>query len=275
MRLGVFAKTFPGNTPDAVLDACRAAGFASAQYNMACSGIGALPETVTLAEAEAVSAARRRSGVAIAALSATYNMIDPILSRREAGRRSFAALAAQARRMGTGLLTICSGSRDAEDQWRYHPDNDGTAAWADMCREFALLLDVAESHDILIGVEPEPANVVRSARTARDLLDSFAGSRLRIVLDPANLLEAIPAEQRVRVMDEAFDLLGEAIALAHAKDRDEAGRVVPAGQGIVDWPGFLRGLRAAGFDGDLVAHGIAAAEAPEVAAFLAQQVERL
>lgn len=275
MRLGVFARTFAGNTPAAVLDACRAAGFASAQYNMACSGVGALPETVTTAEADAVSAAARRSGVAIAALSATYNMIDPIVSRREAGRRSFAALAAQARHMGTSLLTVCSGSRDAQDQWRHHPDNDGRAAWADMCREFALLLDVAEAHDILIGVEPEPANVVRSARKARDLLDGFPGSRLRIVIDPANLLEDIPAEDRSRVIGEAFDLLGEAIALAHAKDRNEKGRVVPAGQGIVDWPGFLRGLRAAGFDGDLVAHGMAADEAPQVAAFLRQQLERL
>ena len=275
MRLGVFAKTFPGTTPQDTLSACRQAGFAAAQYNMACSGLGALPQSVSAVEADAVATAAARTGVAIAALSATYNMTDPVPERREAGRRSFAVLASQARRMGTGLLTVCSGSLDAHDQWRHHPGNAGAEAWADMLSEFALLLDVAETHGILIGVEPEPANVVSSARKAEELLKTFPGSRLRMVLDPANLLEGVAATDRAAVIDEAFDLLGDTVALAHAKHRDESGKVVPAGQGIVDWPHFLKGLRAAGFDGDLVAHGITPAEAPQVAAFLAAELERL
>lgn len=274
MRLGVFAKTFPGSRPQEVLALCRAAGFASAQYNMACSGLGPLPATVTEAEADAIAAAAAQTGVAIAALSATYNMTDPVTSRREAGRRSFAAMAAQARRMDTRLLTVCSGSCDPDDQWRHHPENASPAAWAAMCREFEALLAVAEAHDVFIGVEPEPANVVSSAGKARELLNAFPGSRLRIVLDPANLLEGVAASDRAGVIDEAFDLLGDAVALAHAKDRDQSGKVVPAGQGIVDWPRFLKGLAAAGFVGDLVAHGITPVEAPQVAAFLAGELER-
>ena len=52
--------------------------------------------------------------------------------------------------------------------------------------------------------------------------------------------------------------------------------VAPAGRGTVDWAHFLRGLMAVGFDGALVAHGMAAAiEAPAVARFLSDHLDRL
>lgn len=70
------------------------------------------------------------------------------------------------------------------------------------------------------------------------------------------------------VIARAVDLLADRIAMAHAKDRHADGSFATAGQGVVDFADFLARLRAAGFDGDLVTHGLAAAEAPGVAAFL-------
>jgi len=46
MQLGIFAKTFPGTTPGEVLAAARDAGYATVQYNMACSGLPSLPDTI-------------------------------------------------------------------------------------------------------------------------------------------------------------------------------------------------------------------------------------
>ncbi len=275
MKTGVFAKTFPGTDPTAVLGACRAAGFQSVQYNMACSGSGPLPEAISADAANAVAAAAQATGIEIAAISATYNMTDPDPVRRAAGRRAFAAIAGRAGAMGTKLVTVCSGSLDPGDQWRRHPDNHTPAAWHDMCREFAHLLELAEAHDILIGVEPEHANVVSSAPKARLLLDTFAGSRIRIVLDPANLLEGIAASRQRRLLDEAFDLLGPDLALAHVKDRDAGGLVVAAPMGIVDWPHYLGALMAQGFDGHLIAHGMNADAAPSVAEFLKRTLAAL
>jgi sugar phosphate isomerase/epimerase len=272
MRVGVFAKTFPGSDPQAVLDASRQAGFEAAQYNMSCSGLDPLPSDISDETADRVFTASRSSGVALAAVSATYNMVDPDSGRKARGRVAFAEIAGKAGRMGTRLLTVCSGSKDPHDQWRHHPGNVEPGAWSEMCREFEVILDLAEQNDILIGVEPEHANVVCSAGKAARLLKEFAGSRIRIVLDPANLLDGIPAEQQHAVIDEALELLGPSIALAHAKDRYADGRVAPAGLGMVDWRHFLRGLASAGFDGDLIAHGMSASEAPAVAALLKREI---
>ena len=63
-------------------------------------------------------------------------------------------------------------------------------------------------------------------------------------------------------------LLGDRIAMAHAKDRHADGRFATAGTGVIDFAHFLHALRGAGFDGDLVTHGLAADEAAGVAGFL-------
>jgi sugar phosphate isomerase/epimerase len=275
MRVGVFAKTFPGTNPLAVLDASRHAGFEAVQYNMSCSGLDPLPSHIPDETADRVSSASRTSGMTIAAVSATYNMVDPDTEQKASGREAFAAIAAKASQMGTRLLTVCSGSKDPADQWRRHPANGEPGTWQEMCRELQGILGVAEQYDLLIGVEPEHANVVSSAGKAAMLLKEFAGSRVRIVLDPANLLEGFPVERQHAIIDQALELLGPSIALAHAKDRNVDGRVVPAGHGVVDWRHFLRGLTNAGFEGDLIAHGMSATEAPAVAAFLKREIEQL
>ncbi|MEC8673806.1 MAG: sugar phosphate isomerase/epimerase [Pseudomonadota bacterium] len=124
---------------------------------------------------------------------------------------------------------------------------------------------------VMIGVEPEPANIVSDAEKAARLLATFAGGPIRIILDPANIIEDVPPARRSQAIEHALELLGGYLALAHAKDRHDDGSVAPAGKGVIDWPHLLRGLSDAGFDGPLIAHGMSAAEAPGVASFLARQ----
>jgi len=268
MQLGIFAKTFAGVTPMTVLEAARDAGYDSVQYNMACSGIGSLPPEVPDAASGAVRSASQDTGVGIAALSATYNMIHPDLDKRAAGRASFTAIAAQAHTMGTRLMTLCTGSADAQDQWRDHPENRSAASWNTMMSEFEALIAIAERHDLLLGVEPELANVIDSAEAALRLIREAQSDRIRIVLDPANLCEVAAPEERRRITAKAIDLLGGHIVMAHAKDRHADGSFATAGTGVVDFADFIYRLKAAGFDGPLVTHGLAAAEAPGVATFL-------
>lgn len=268
MKLGIFAKTFPGQTPQSVLEAAAKAGYACVQYNMACSDIGALPQIIEPGVANAVHVASKQTGVEIAAVSATYNMVHPEPATREAGRRSFSGIAAAASRMGVRLLTVCTGSCDAQDQWRYHPDNDSEVTWTKMCQEFEHLIEIAERHDILIGVEPELANVVSSAGRARKLIDSMGSPRIRIVLDAANLFEQTTPEGRRAVIERDVDVLADRIEMAHAKDRNADGSFATVGTGVIDFRHYLGVLERSGFAGNLVTHGLESHEAAGVAAFL-------
>ena len=98
----------------------------------------------------------------------------------------------------------------------------------------------------------------------------MGSKRLRIVLDPANLFERATPDEARGIVAEAVGIADGAIAMAHAKDRAPDGRFVTAGTGVVDVPDFLARLRAEGFEGPVVTHGLTAAEAPGVAAFLAR-----
>ncbi len=270
MRLGIFAKTFAGTDPLTVLQAAKGAGYAAVQYNMACSGLPAMPDALTDAQARAVAEASRATGVAIAAVSGTYNMIHPDPAVRATGLRRLGVLIDHAAAMGTGMVTLCTGTRDAEDQWRHHPDNGSPEAWRDLLDEMGKACALAEANGVKLGIEPELANVIDGAAKARRLIDSLQSPALAIVLDPANLFEVEPLAQQRDILSHAVDLLADRIVMAHAKDRDPAGSFVAAGKGVVDFPHFLTRLRAAGFGGHLVTHGLTAEEAPGVAAFLAQ-----
>ncbi|MEM7289303.1 MAG: sugar phosphate isomerase/epimerase, partial [Pseudomonadota bacterium] len=90
-----------------------------------------------------------------------------------------------------------------------------------------------------------------------------------------NIVEDQPPSDQYKILDEAFELLGPEIALAHAKDRAADGSIVPAGTGVVDLHNFLRGLKSIGFSGTLIAHGITPEDGPYVAKFLRQEIEQL
>jgi sugar phosphate isomerase/epimerase len=268
MKLGIFAKTFDGADPSRVLPAVAAAGFAAAQYNMACSGFPAMPDIIPKDAARAVSAAATAAGVAIVAVSGTYNMIHPDLAVRARGHERLAVLAAAAAGLSTRLVTLCTGTRDPVDQWRNHPDNHTPDAWRDLLAAMETAVGIADRHDVELGIEPELANVVNSAEQVRRLLDEIGSPRLKVVLDPANLFETASIASQRDIVSAAVDLLADRIAMGHAKDRTATGAFTAAGTGILDYPHYLSCLKRAGFTGPLVTHGLAAAEAEGVAGFL-------
>ena len=142
-----------------------------------------------------------------------------------------------------------------------------------MLAEFERILPVAEAHNIMLGVEPEMANIVSSAAHAKQLIDELKSDRIGIILDPANLFDASLATQRGQLIRDAVDLLGDHIVMVHAKDRTIDGNFCAAGQGCVDFEALIRQLAEKRFHGPLVTHGCTDKEAPAVAVFLKAHLE--
>jgi sugar phosphate isomerase/epimerase len=142
--------------------------------------------------------------------------------------------------------------------WKFHPENNSDEAWADLRSELEFALSLAQEAGIRLAIEPEPANVIRDAKAAHKLLHEMASGHLGIILDAANLLTPETLSRQHAVMEEAANLLGGALLLAHAKDIDVSGHVVAPGEGAVDLVAFTKALRSVGYDDALVAHGFAA-----------------
>nr|MBX2821769.1 sugar phosphate isomerase/epimerase [Rhodothermaceae bacterium] len=241
-----------------------------AHYNMACSGLPAMPDDVPQDAVDAIKNAAAAHAVSLVGVSGTFNMIHPDVSIREAGLRRLKVLAQAAKAMDIPLITLCTGTRDPEDKWREHPDNDLPDAWVDLCTSMEEALEIADEYDILLGIEPELANVVNSTVKARRLMNEMASSRLRIVFDPANLFEITPAEEQRRLIEEGLDLLAGHVIMAHAKDRKSDGSFCAAGQGVIDFEHYINTLKSHGYDGPIVLHGLGAGDVRECTQFLSR-----
>jgi sugar phosphate isomerase/epimerase len=270
MQLGIFAKTFVRPTLEGVLDAVISHGLHCVQFNFTCAGLPSLPESVEGSAVERIGQELTTRNMTVAAASGTFNMIHPNPQVRRDGLRRFPVLARACRQIGIPVITICTGTRDPENMWRHHPDNQSAQAWRDLTSTLGEALAIAEEAGVTLAFEPEVSNVVDSARQGRRLLDQMRSPRLKVVLDGANLFPAGKLPLMREILDEAVELLGPDIVIAHAKDLDRDGEAGqrPAGKGLLDYDYYLRALERAGFDGSLLLHSLAESEVDESVKFL-------
>lgn len=256
MKLGIFNKVFDRESIEANLDAVAAHGLTSVQFDLQTVGLETLPDAVPADLCTRVHRALASRDIELAALAGTWNIIHPI--EGPAGLPRLQVLAETCQALGTGLITMCTGTRDPDYLWRAHPDNDTAAAWADMLRAVVAATQIATAADVTLVFEPEVNNVVNTATKARRLLDEVASPHLKVVIDGANLFQAGQLPRMHQVLDEAFQLLGDDILLAHAKDLEQDGDAghQAAGTGVLDYEHYLACLDRVGFTGSVILHSL-------------------
>lgn len=276
MRLGIFARTFARPSLEGVLDAVAGHGLKETQFNMSVAGLPSMPDEIDPALADRVREAAAGRDVRLAAVSGTFNMAHPDEEVRRDGLRRLGVISGSCGRLGTPVITLCTGTRDRENMWRRHPDNGTPEAWRDLLATMQVALETAEEHGVTLAFEPEINNVVDSAQRGRRLLDEMRSPRLKVVMDAANLFDAEDPARRLdhseEVLYEAFELLGDDIVIAHAKDVRASGEFVAAGKGDLDYDLYLKHL--AGYHGPLILHGLGEEEVEESVAFLSDRLRR-
>jgi sugar phosphate isomerase/epimerase len=181
MQLGIFARTFIRPTLEETFDTVVEHGLYCVQFNMTCVGLPASPDTIdstVLARIQMEAALRK---INIAAVSGTFNMIHPDPIQRQSGIRRLRVLASACKQMGTSVITLCTGTRDPENMWRWHPENNAPQAWIDLLSTMEAALHIAEAEDIILAFEPERANVINTAARGRALMNAMQSSRLKVV----------------------------------------------------------------------------------------------
>src|SRR5213593_2354400 len=132
MQLGIFARTFSRPTLEDVFEAIGRLRLRRVQFNFACAGLPSLPDLVQPELLDRIRHAADAQRIVIAAVSGTFNMIHPNARQRREGLRRLGIIASSCPRLGASIVTLCTGTRDPEDPWRRHPDNDTPEAWRDL-----------------------------------------------------------------------------------------------------------------------------------------------
>jgi sugar phosphate isomerase/epimerase len=146
-------------------------------------------------------------------------------------------------------------------------------------------LNVANVHDVCLGIEPEVANVVSNAQDAARLIAELNSDRIRIIFDPANLYRP-PADPRRDgyVITNALLLLGARVAIAHCKDVADPNQAahhnhsglyehVAAGRGILDYGHYVSELkRLVPESVPLILHGLTEEQIPASVSFMHERI---
>lgn len=275
MRLGIFARTFTGCNLDEVLTAVVSHGMSMVQFNLTCAGLATLPELLEQDVLARINAAFQYRKVEMAAVSGTYNLIDPDHDQRDLLTRRARHLIASAVQLGTGIVTLCTGTCDPQNMWRAHPDNDTAESWRKMIGTLEELIPIAEAHDVVLGIEPERGNVVNSARKARRLLDEVGSRHLGIVLDGANLWDPLSAQCFEETLTEAFELLGPDVAVIHIKEipASAEAKLEKVGAGRMAWKTYFDGICSIGFNGPIIIHNVTPAQVDDSVRFVTAALE--
>jgi len=274
MQIGIMDGTIVRPTLEGTLDAVVDYGIRHMQFNLGRVGLPELPERIDASLCDRIRDGFSARDMTMAAICGHFNMIHPDVQVRHDRLRRLSVLASACDRLGTSVITLCTGTRDQRSIWRRHPDNDSPEAWADLVASMRRAVQIAEEYGVTMTFEPEVANVVDSARKARRLLDEMGSPLLKVTMDGANIYHAGELPRMREMLDEAFSLLGQDIAIAHAKDLDHDGEAghLAAGKGLLDYEHYLSLLDKLEFDVPVILHGLAESELPESLAFLRAKI---
>jgi len=271
MRLAIFARTFHRNTLEEVLDGVAASGIRDVQFNFSCAGMVALPSNHESSLLDRVIEAHQIRRLKMIAVSGTFNAIHPNSKLRNLLIQRCIKLIEACGYMKVPLVSLCTGTRCAEDMWTAHPENSTPSAWNDLCNTLEPLIEVAKANGVKLGIEPERSNVVCSAQRARQLLDEMRSPQLGVIMDGVNLIETCEQDSQQTTLQKAFELLGEDIVSVHAKS---VSLEKPINQGRLDWRLYFALLHELDYDGSVVLHNLLEKDVPASKEFIEKSMGR-
>ncbi|MEW6238249.1 MAG: sugar phosphate isomerase/epimerase [Candidatus Omnitrophota bacterium] len=193
--------------------------------------------------AKKIIAAFEKQEIQIAGVYGYYNIVSPNPSVRKQGEQRMEFFFANWKRLGCQVISTETGTLNAQSEWLISPENSTEEAYADCRRVLERLARAAEKTGAVLTIEPYWQNVIDSIDRADRLFRDIDSPSLQLVMDPCNYFRKEDLPKMQPMLEEMFKRLGSRIAIAHAKDvkASAAGTDLPAaGQGVLDYPLYLR-----------------------------------
>jgi sugar phosphate isomerase/epimerase len=189
---------------------------------------------MTPERSRAIADAYRQAGITIDSIGVYTNLIHPDADERNANLEYFDQMMHTGRHMGVDTFITEAGHYRPEEPTPGIPYDFQEDTWNVMLQTCKQLAVLAERNEAKVLMEPMFLSFFASAKRTRVFLEQLDSPRIRILLDPANLIE-------LNDLDEMFTQLAPWIDCLHAKDRRlHSDRGVAAGEGDLDYVKFVR-----------------------------------
>ncbi len=182
--------------------------------------------------------------VDIAVLGCYLNLCNPNPEKHKEIVERYKASIRFASVLGCGVVGTETGA--VNEEYKYEPANHTEEALEKFIDNLRPIVKYAEQFGVIVAIEPVWKHIVCTVERARKVLDAIDSPNLQIIFDPVNLLCVDNIAQQDEIIEKAFDLLRDEIAVVHCKDYVVEGdelKSIAAGTGSLNYPLLLKKIK--------------------------------
>lgn len=278
LKLGVDGSVYSKLPLDEAVRRIRADGFSNILSTFTFADVRFDPWAPDWEAAKKITACCERHDLRVAALFGYYNVVDPDPARRKHGEARMEFLIANWKRLGCQVISTETGTLNKTSEWLEAPENDTEAGYLQCRAALEKLVRAAEKSGAILSIEAYWRNIIGSIERAERLLREIQSPAFKLVMDPCNYFRKEQLPQMQPILTDMFRRLGDRIAVAHAKDVKAApeGTDLPAaGQGVLDYPLYLRLLAQLDRPLDLIVEHLTLPDVPRARDYVLGQFEKI
>lgn len=182
--------------------------------------------------------------VDIAVLGCYLNLCNPDPEQHKQIVEKYKAHIRFASVLGCGVVGTETGAVNVE--YKYEPANHTEEALNLFIENLKPIVKYAEQFGVIVAIEPVWKHIVCTIERARKVLDAIDSPNLQIIFDPVNVLYTGNIDRQDEIIEQAFDLLRNEIAVVHCKDYVVEGdelKSIAAGTGGLNYPLLLKKIK--------------------------------
>ena len=233
------------------------------------------PDEVTPAECRAVRQRLEDHGLGVAYSWSFWSSLvnaDPVL-RAQAVQVSQGALRV-ARDLGAPYVVSGPGSNDPRGGWYPHPENFSEASLGRLIHSVREIAPAAEEYGVQFVLKGHTLSTLDTPEKMRIAVEAVDSPMVKSGADPVNCMKLEHVYDTAKFIRHTFDVLGDSLVIAHAKDVYLEPRLVlhltetVIGRGWLDYRTYLRLFLAQCPDGWLVLEHLNAGDEAEATGFI-------
>jgi L-ribulose-5-phosphate 3-epimerase len=182
--------------------------------------------------------------VDVAVLGCYLNLCNPNPEQHKKIVEKYKANIRFASILGCGVVGTETGA--VNEEYKYEPANHTEEALNLFIENLKPIVKYAEQFGVIIAIEPVWKHIVCTIERARKVLDAIDSPNLQIIFDPVNVLYPGNIDRQDEIIEQAFDLLRDEIAVVHCKDFVVEGddlKSIAAGTGGLNYPLLLKKIK--------------------------------
>ncbi len=171
---------------------------------------------------------------------------DPV-KKEENYRRRIRSIETAAR-LGLKYVVSHTGGKNPKAANYPHKDNWTKAVWDESVETMKRLINATAGIPVDLAVEAINPTTINNPMAHVRLKEEVGSDRIKVCLDPQNMLSPRNYYRNTELINRCFDLLGEDICYAHCKDVKWEDTMLPSmswvvlGEGEVDYSTYLKRL---------------------------------